>query len=185
MFYIKIEGFFGLLLLKRENVEKRNANGVTQQRLMKSTEACCLLLLHPSPSPLLLLFPLNQQKWHWNPPSHFAITASASVSVARAHSFLAQPLYICRARSRKWDPNAESFRSQKLDYGYDEGGGDGGDDDEDVDDENDDTSEQLDDVLEEYIDSIWIFKVSLAFLLKPIAILNFGANFNLRFVNLF
>lgn len=145
---------------------------------MKSIEACCLLHLHPTPSHLLLLFPLNQQKWHWIPPSHLAITASAA---ARAHSFLAQPLYICRARSRKWDPNAESFRSQKLDFGYDEGGGDEGDGD---DDENDDTLEQWnEDVLEEYIESIWIFKVSLAFLLTYYSF-EFGVNVYFQFVNL-
>lgn len=127
---------------------------------MKATiasSACCLLLLHPnqnpnhhSPSTLrLTLPPHNQQKWHWRlpiPPPKLTFTP---VSLP-TQDFLVRPLWISRAR--KWDSNSESFRTHNFDYGYDD------------DDQIDDTSEQWDDVLEDYIDSIWIFKVYILYI---------------------
>lgn len=118
---------------------------------MKTTNTCGLLLLHPchSPStPLLLLHHHHhreQQPENW--PSPVQHTATFTISACN-HRLLLPTLHICR--SRRWDSNAESFRNQNLNYDFDE-----------VDTENDDGLEQWDEVLEDYIDSIWIFKVSL------------------------
>lgn len=125
-----------------------------------STKSSGLLLLHLLPSQpsnpnndSLLFFP---QK----PNSLNKLTATNSLST----HILSQPLHLCR--SSKWDSNAESIKNLNFTkFG----------DFENEEEEEFDRDEILDQgaqVLEEYIDSIWIFKVfwSYGWALPPILI---------------
>ncbi|KAL3506282.1 hypothetical protein ACH5RR_031664 [Cinchona calisaya] len=130
---------------------------------MNTTNTTCrLLLLHPyhSPSPPPLVILHHHHHLHREqppqencpPPLQLTTTTTTTISTCNHHHLLLlQTLHICR--SRRWDSNAESFRKQNFNY-YDF-------DDADDDDtnENDDSLEQWSEVLEDYIDSIWIFKV--------------------------
>ncbi|KAI3459588.1 hypothetical protein Pfo_016251 [Paulownia fortunei] len=109
---------------------------------------------HPSLSPhtfLLLHTP--------NTLCHFHCR-SISISNDRLLLLLSSwPLHV--RRSRQWDSNAESYNTKNFNF-------DDNDESEDV----DDSMEQWVEVLEDYIDSIWIFKVfgSFGWMLPPIIV---------------
>ncbi|XP_076913153.1 uncharacterized protein LOC143571674 [Bidens hawaiensis] len=88
------------------------------------------------PSPALLVRPHSQQLW----PPAFPPTASFIIKPPR---IIPRRIH---AKNRRWDSNAESFRSRNYDFDSDE-------DFEDV----EDTNQWLD-VLEDFIDGVWIFK---------------------------
>ncbi|OIT01030.1 PREDICTED: uncharacterized protein LOC109229399 [Nicotiana attenuata] len=135
-----------------------SVSNVSQRNGLASMKSSGLLLLHLLPSQLsnpnnhslLLFFPQKPQQ----------LTAANSLSV----HILSQPLHLCR--SSKWDPNVESIKNQNfIKFG----------DFENEEEEEFDRDEILDQgaqVLEEYIDSIWIFKVfwSYGWALPPILI---------------
>lgn len=99
--------------------------------------------LHPPPSPSRHSFlPLHTQ----NPLCHFHCRP---ISISNHRFFLLLspwPLHI--RRSRWWDSNAESYNTKNFNF-------DPNEESEDF----DDSIEQWVEVLEDYIDSIWIFKV--------------------------
>lgn len=112
-------------------------------------------------STLLILPPIHRHYHHHRvppqgncrPPVQFSLTCS---TVVCSDHHILQPLHVCGAV--RWeDSKAESFRTQNFNYNN----SDDDDDDDDEDTEDDDSLEQWDDVLQEYIDSIWIFKVSI------------------------
>lgn len=97
------------------------------------------LLLHPTPKSLrlpILSFPslvISQQLRNSAVPKQLIL----------------HPLVLCR--SRRWDSNAETFRTQNFNFN-----------EEEEDDEDDDDGEGgLSDFIDEFIDSIWILKVPL------------------------
>ncbi|OIT19209.1 hypothetical protein A4A49_42067 [Nicotiana attenuata] len=147
-----------------------SVSNVSQRNGLASMKSSGLLLLHLLPSQLsnpnnhslLLFFPQKPQQ----------LTAANSLSV----HILSQPLHLCR--SSKWDPNVESIKNQNfIKFG----------DFENEEEEEFDRDEILDQgaqVLEEYIDSIWIFKVPFLLLLPFILQLQFHF-FAVKFVPFF
>ncbi|KAK6145894.1 hypothetical protein DH2020_019763 [Rehmannia glutinosa] len=93
-------------------------------------------------SPAHTLFLLQTQ----NPLCHLHFR-SISISNHRLLRLLSSSPFHLR-RSRQWDPNAETYNTNNFDFDAD---------DEEIDDF-DDSVEQWFDVLEDYIDSMWIFK---------------------------
>ncbi|XP_059289194.1 uncharacterized protein LOC132042657 [Lycium ferocissimum] len=117
-----------------------------------------LLLLHLPSKPLnpnhsLLVF-FTKKPNSLNP-------ANYSLS---SHFLLQQPFHIC-CKSNKWDSNAETIKNQNF-------SGVGGLEDEQEELDEDEILDQGAQVLEEYIQSIWIFKVfwSYGWALPPIII---------------
>ncbi|MCD7469630.1 hypothetical protein HAX54_008772 [Datura stramonium] len=117
-----------------------------------------LLLLHlPSqpinPTPSLLVF-FTQKPNYLNPANSLS-----------SHLLLQQPLHHCCRSSSKWDSNAESIKNQNFSQL-------GGLEDEEEELDGDEMLDQGAQVLEEYIESIWIFKVfwSYGWALPPILI---------------
>ncbi|KAL3507448.1 hypothetical protein ACH5RR_032830 [Cinchona calisaya] len=104
---------------------------------MKTTKTCGLLPLQPYHSLLILLHHHHHHRerapWNWQPPFQLTSTTTTTTSTV---------LHICR--SSRWDPNAESFRTRKFNYDFDD-------------------EEEDDNDLDDYIESIWIFKVFRSF----------------------
>ena len=124
---------------------------------MKTTNTCGLHLqpCHSPSPPLLILhhhYHRQQPPGSWQPP--LQLTSTATTTIPYNHNLLLQPvLQICRCR--RWDSNAESFRTRNFNHNFDE-------EEDDDDTGNDDIVEQGLGVLEDYIDSIWIIKVFLS-----------------------
>lgn len=97
------------------------------------------------PPPLLLLLSHNQQLWPAIPRTAFFSVNRTPISPRRIHT-----------KSRRWDSNAETFRTQNFDFNSTD------DDDDDFEDDDDDTNQWLD-LLEDFIDGVWIFKVFRSF----------------------
>ncbi|CDO99365.1 unnamed protein product [Coffea canephora] len=125
---------------------------------MKTTNTCGLHLqpCHSPSPPLLILhhhYHRQQPPGSWQPP--LQLTSTATTTIPYNHNLLLQPvLQICRCR--RWDSNAESFRTRNFNHNFDE-------EEDDDDTGNDDIVEQGLGVLEDYIDSIWIIKVFRSF----------------------
>ncbi|KAI3798103.1 hypothetical protein L1987_33372 [Smallanthus sonchifolius] len=94
------------------------------------------------PPPALLVVSHRQQLW-----PVFSPTPSFSVNPSRL-----LPLRM-HAGNRRWDSNAETFRTRNFDF----------DSTEDDDDFEDDDSNQWLDILEDFIDGVWIFKAFRSF----------------------
>lgn len=100
--------------------------------------------IHPPPPPLLFLASHNQQIWPETPRTTFSSLNPTPIFPRRIQT-----------KSRRWDSNAETFRTQSFDFNSD-------DDDDDDDFEDDDANQWLD-ILEDFIDGVWIFKVFRSF----------------------
>ncbi|KAI7740647.1 hypothetical protein M8C21_013895, partial [Ambrosia artemisiifolia] len=99
--------------------------------------------IHPPPPPLL---PLHHRQPPWpmvSPAASFFINPSRIIIPLRLQA------------NRRWDSNAETFRTTNFDF-------DSIDDDDFEDDDDDDSSQWLD-ILEDFIDGVWIFKVFRSF----------------------
>nr|GEW44074.1 uncharacterized protein [Tanacetum cinerariifolium] len=94
--------------------------------------------------PALLVLPQQQQLR----PEKFHRTKSFSVN---------RTPRLIQTNSRRWDSNAETFRTRNYDFD------DFQDDDDDDDDDEDDDTDQWLDILEDFIDGVWIFKVFRSF----------------------
>lgn len=90
----------------------------------------------PSPAALLAV-PHNQQVWPGTPA--FSVNQTPILLPRRIHT-----------NSRRWDSNAETFRTRNFDF------------DSDSDDDDDDANQWLD-ILEDFIDGVWIFKAFRSF----------------------
>ncbi|CAI9117989.1 OLC1v1019490C1 [Oldenlandia corymbosa var. corymbosa] len=136
-------------------------------------------LKHYLPTSTLLILPINHRHHHFllrkpppgnihpPPPVLLQLSLTTTTGVLCNSGYLLQSLLLCRARRWDWEnSNTESFTTQIID---DDDYDDGGKETED---------EQWDDVLQEYIDSIWIFKVfgsygwALPFILVSLVITN-------------
>lgn len=98
------------------------------------------LLLHPTPKSHR--FPIHS--------SLFLFIPHQPRNSAVPKQLILHPLILCR--SRRWDSNAETFRTQNFNFNEDE-------DDEEEDD--DDGEGGFFDFIDEFLDSIWILKVPL------------------------
>ncbi|XP_031098199.1 uncharacterized protein LOC116002241 [Ipomoea triloba] len=96
------------------------------------------LLLHPTPKSHR--FPIHS--------SLFLFIPHQPRNSAVPKQLILHPLILCR--SRRWDSNAETFRTQNFNFNEDE-------DDEEEDD--DDGEGGFFDFIDEFLDSIWILKV--------------------------
>lgn len=94
--------------------------------------------IHPPPA--LVGVSHNQQLCPTFPRSTFLSINPTSIPPPR---FL--------TKTRRWDSNAETFRTKNYDF-----------DDFEDDGDDDDTNQWLD-ILEDFIDGVWIFKVNLFF----------------------
>ncbi|KVI08207.1 uncharacterized protein LOC112529209 [Cynara cardunculus var. scolymus] len=108
-----------------------------------------LTRLHQSPPPLQLLLSHDQQLW---PP----IDRSAFFSINHTRMLR----HRIHTKSRRWDSNAETFRTQNFDFNSTD---EDDDDFEEEDDDDDDDTIQWLDILEDFIDGVWIFKVFRSF----------------------
>ncbi|KAJ0463508.1 hypothetical protein HanHA300_Chr14g0516481 [Helianthus annuus] len=94
--------------------------------------------VHPPPA----LLPASHRLQPWptvSPTSSFSINPRRIIIPLRLHA------------NRRWDSNAETFRTRNFDFD---------DDFEDEEDDDDDSNQWLD-ILEDFIDGVWIFKVFL------------------------
>ncbi|XP_023732232.1 uncharacterized protein LOC111880052 isoform X1 [Lactuca sativa] len=96
--------------------------------------------IHPTPPPLR-----NQQLWPAPAISQPFFPLNPTPTFPRR----------IHTKARRWDSNAETFRTQSFDFNS-------GDDDDDDDFEDDDANQWLD-ILEDFIDGVWIFKVFRSF----------------------
>ncbi|MFS7974586.1 hypothetical protein Hanom_Chr09g00870471 [Helianthus anomalus] len=93
------------------------------------------------PPPALLLVSHRLQPWSTvSPISSFSINPSRIIIPLRLHA------------NRRWDSNAETFRTRNFDFDST---------DDDFEEEDDDASNQWLDILEDFIDGVWILKVFL------------------------
>ncbi|KAJ0702888.1 hypothetical protein HanPI659440_Chr14g0544771 [Helianthus annuus] len=96
--------------------------------------------VHPPPA----LLPASHRLQPWptvSPTSSFSINPRRIIIPLRLHA------------NRRWDSNAETFRTRNFDFD---------DDFEDEEDDDDDSNQWLD-ILEDFIDGVWIFKAFRSF----------------------
>ncbi|KAI3746802.1 hypothetical protein L6452_09243 [Arctium lappa] len=94
------------------------------------------------PPPLLLPLSHNQQLWPAIPRTAFFSVNGTPILAHRIHT-----------KNRRWDSNAETFRTQNFDFNSTDDYGF----------EDDDDTNQWLDILEDFIDGVWIFKAFRSF----------------------